>query len=269
MWGMRCGWYTMEPLKRRSYRSTNQLKPTTHNERGNPMTSNQSNKYAMYSAAANVLKSHASRTTAIPAFAGSYDRFGGLLTQISDKDKERMGKTSGKVAAKDEAEDSLVMGVMIVSSGLTALARAKGNVQLKGAAHVAESPLRHARPSEQINIGKLTYDLAKANEEDLAQYGISSTMLEDLKTRIGAYETAVKDVASGLAERTGAKTAVSDLFVQADQVLREELDPMMQIFRVTDPEFYNDYRAARVIRDIGVRHNKAGQAAAPAPGQPN
>jgi hypothetical protein len=42
---------------------------------------------------------------------------------------------------------------------------------------------------------------------------------------------------SGMAERTGAKTAVSDLFGQADEVLKEEVDPLMQIFRVTEPEF--------------------------------
>jgi hypothetical protein len=81
-------------------------------------------------------------------------------------------------------------------------------------------------------------------------------MLDDLKARIAVYENALKEVASGMAERTGAKTAVSDLFVQADLVLKEQLDPMMQIFRINDPEFHNDYRAARVIMDIGVRHGK-------------
>ena len=73
-------------------------------------------------------------------------------------------KTSGKVAAKDEAEDALVTATIIVSSALTALARSKGNTQLKEAAHVSESHLRHARSNEQVNIAKLTYDLAKANE---------------------------------------------------------------------------------------------------------
>lgn len=232
------------------------------------MTSNQSNKYSMYAAAAKVLNDNSGKTATIAAFAASYGRFDGLLNQIRDKDKERLGKTSGRVAAKDEAEDALVMATIIVSSALTALARAKGNVQLKEAAHVAESHLRHVRMNEQINIAKLTYDLGKANEKDLADYGITPTMLEDLKSRIAAYDAAMRDVASGMAERTGAKTAVSDLFVQADEVLKEEVDPMMQLFRVREPEFYNDYRAARVIKDIGVRHGKNAQPA-PSPGSPN
>jgi hypothetical protein len=233
------------------------------------MTSNQANKHSMYTATAKLLKDNAVKTGAIPAFAGSFGKLDSLLTQIGDKDKERMGKTPGKVAAKDEAEDALMTATVIVSSALTAFARSKGNTQLKEKAHVSENYLRHARSNEQVNIAKITYDLAKANEEGLAAFGITPTMLEDLKSRIAGYDAALKEVASGVAERVGARTAVSDLFIQTDDVVREEVDPMMQIFRVTDPEFYNDYRAARVIKDIGVRHTKTGQPAPTAPGSPN
>jgi len=232
------------------------------------MTGEQANKFSMYSATVNVLKAHLGSTTVIPAFAGAYERFDDLLDEIGVKDKERVSKTSGKVAAKDEAEDSMAMATVIVSSGLVALAKSKNNVQLKDAAHIMESRFRHSRPTEQLNTAKLTYDLAVANKEDLAQFGITSAMLDDLKARIAAYETAVKEVSSGMAERSGARSAVSDLFVQADEVLKDELDRMMQIFRVTDPEFYNDYRSARVIRDLGVRHGK-NAAKTPAPGSPN
>ena len=62
---------------------------------------------------------------------------------------------------------------------------------------------------------------------------------------------------------------LSELFVQADEVLKEEIDPMMQVFRMSDAEFYNEYRAARVIRDLGVRHTKPGQPAAAPAGSPN
>ena len=223
----------------------------------------------MYTAAERVLKNNSIKTATIPAFAASYGRLNALLVQITDKDKERMGKTPGKLAAKDEAEDALMTAVIIISSALTAMARNKGNTQLKEAAYVSESHIRHARSSEQINIARLIYDLAKANQPDLVAYAVTETMLDDLQARIAAYDAAVKDLASGMAERSGARTAVSDLFVQADEVIKEEIDPMMQIFRVTDPELYNDYRAARVIKDLGVRHTKSGQPIAAAPGSPN
>ncbi len=233
------------------------------------MTSEQSNKYGMYMATANLLKSSIAKTQAIPAFAASYTKLDTLVAQIAEKDKERMGKTPGKHAVRDEAEDALVTAVMIVSSGLMAMARAKGNTQLREAAYVRESRMRHARSTEQINTAKLVYDLGVANKVDLVPFAVTESMLEDLKARIAAYEAAIKELASGIAERVGARTAVSDLFVQADEVIKEEIDRMMQVFRVTDPELYNDYRAARVIKDLGARHLKPGQPAAAPAGSPN
>lgn len=86
-------------------------------------------------------------------------------------------------------------------------------------------------------------------------------MLDDLKARIGACETATRDAASEMAERVRAKSAVNDLFAKAYIVLKDELEHLMQIFRLTESEFYNDYRAARVIKDVGVRHGNNNTAA--------
>lgn len=233
------------------------------------MTTNQNNKFSMYSAALSVLSAHCDKTVAIPAFATAYQHFDGLVSQIREKDKERFSKTFGKMAVKDEAEDALVMATVLVSSALVAFARAKGNTQLKDTVRIPESTLRHVRANEQLNLAKMVYDLAKGNEKELPAYGVTATMLDDLKARIAAYDAAIRDVASGMAERSGARTAVSDLFVQADETLKEEVDPLMQMLRVTDPEFYNDYRAARVIKDIGVRHGKNAAAKPPVTGQPN
>jgi hypothetical protein len=233
------------------------------------MTGNQANKHTMYAATVKLLKDSAAKTAVIPAFAGSLAKMESILTQIGDKDKERMGKTTGKHAVMDEAEDALMTATIIVASALSAFARSVGNTQLKERVHISETYLRHARSNEQINIAKITYDLAKANEQGLAAFGVDSTMLDDLMSRVSSFEAAVKQWSSGVAERVGARTAVGELFVQADEVLKEDLDPIMQVFRVKDPEFYNDYRAARVIKDIGVRHNKTGQPTTPAPGSPN
>jgi hypothetical protein len=55
--------------------------------------------------------------------------------------------------------------------------------------------------------------------------------------------------------------ALSDMFNKADGLAWKELDPVMYILRVTDPELHDDYRSARVIKDIGVRHLKTPEAA--------
>ncbi len=233
------------------------------------MRNNQNNKFAMFAAVDNVLKGHLTSAQTIPALAGVIDDFDGLVDQIREKDRERAGKTSGKVAVKEDAEDAMVMATIVVAGALTAYAQSKGNAQLKKSAHIAETAFRHARAEEQINTAKMIYDLAKGNEQELVPFGVSASTLADLKARIAAYDSAVRAVASGMAERTGAATAVNDLFERADEMLKGQIDTLMQFFRISEPEFYNDYRAARVIKDLGGSHTTPGQPAAAPAGSPN
>ena len=51
------------------------------------------------------------------------------------------------------------------------------------------------------------------------------------------------------------------MFNRVDKPLREELDRVMHMLHLADPELHNDYRFARVIKDIGVRHSKTPGAA--------
>ena len=225
------------------------------------MDSYQANKYSMYLATVELLRDNAARSAGIQAFATSFAKLDALVTQIREKDKERMGKTPGKVAAKDGAEDALTASTIMIAASLSVLAQTTGNPELKQRAHLTESTFRTARSTEQINIANLVYDLAKVNQEGLAPFGITPAMIEELKSRVNAFDAALKDVASGMAERVGARMALAEMFNKADELLREELDPVMHIFRLTDPDLYNDYRAARVIKDIGVRHVKTPEAA--------
>ena len=220
------------------------------------MTAYHSNKLAMYTSTLGLLKSSEDRTASMPAFAASLQKFNDLVTEIKNKDKERLGKTAGKSAAKDEAEDALVTATVMVAAALTAFARKTGNTQLKEKARVKESYLRRVRSNEQVNIAKLTYDLALANAEGLVEFTVTPSMLADFKSRIVAYEATIEDIGTGMAARVGARTAVGDLFIQADELLKEEIDAMMELFRVKEPEMYNNYHAARVIKDIGIHHKK-------------
>ncbi len=58
----------------------------------------------------------------------------------------------------------------------------------------------------------------------------------------------------GVAGQVDARSMLSDLLFQVDEVLKEALDPMMLVFRTMDAGFYNEYRSARVIKDLGARH---------------
>lgn len=46
-----------------------------------------------------------------------------------------------------------------------------------------------------------------------------------------------------------------ETFDKADDILREDLDSILETLKEKDPDFYLQYKAARNIRDLGGSHS--------------
>jgi hypothetical protein len=69
----------------------------------------------------------------------------------------------------------------------------------------------------------------------------------------------------GRAASASATAELMTLFVQLDDALFNQLDPMMEKFAPSHPAFYNEYQAARVIVDDAASHEVNAPAPQPAP----
>ena len=45
------------------------------------------------------------------------------------------------------------------------------------------------------------------------------------------------------------------MFGVTNELLKEDLDRLVKMYRMSHPDFYNQYRAARIIHDIGGGHS--------------
>ncbi len=88
----------------------------------------------------------------------------------------------------------------------------------------------------------------------MTPYGITAAVIDELKARTAAYNTAPGQKESSIAERKGVRGSMNDLFYTVDELLTEEFDRYMELLRPTETEFYNKYFAARVVNDTGIRH---------------
>ena len=52
----------------------------------------------------------------------------------------------------------------------------------------------------------------------------------------------------------GATSELVDLFADLDEVLNNQLDPLMEKFQETEPAFYHEYESARVVVDAAATH---------------
>jgi hypothetical protein len=218
------------------------------------MNKEQENKLTMYEAVLTILNNNGAAIDAIPALAELKDEFVTLVGNIRVKGIEKREATAGKTATKQAAEDAMIPVLLGVASAVYTYARRVNNSEMQAISNVRESKLRKIRDTELVSIATSIHTQATANAAALGDYGITAPMLADLQTKISAFATAIGGREGGVAMQVGATTALTSMFDEADDKLVEDIDRLMEQVRSTDVDLYNEYFAARVIKDIGVRH---------------
>jgi hypothetical protein len=212
------------------------------------------NKLTMYEAVSTLLGNNESIVTTVPAFVALKNDFTARVQEIHRKAIAKRDATAGKTETKQEAKDSLVSALMAIAAPMYTYARKVKNNEVKDIADVRQSKLEKLRDTELVSRATSIHTQANTIGAALEPYGVTIAMITDLDTKINNFNAALGERESGMAIRSGATTALIDLFNAADELLNEDMDRLIETLRVSNTDFYNEYFAARVIKDIGVRH---------------
>ncbi len=219
----------------------------------------QENKLTMYEAVLSLMGANGVVVTGVPALKEAKENFDGVVQQIKGKGREREQATAGKAAAKQQAEDALVASLMEISSALYSFSRKAKKTDVQEIADVTETKLRRMRDTELESRAKSIHEKAAIDAGALADYNITAEKMTTLQARIGDFAAALGERESSAAGRVGLTTTVAGLFDQADEILTEDLDRLMETVRESATDFYNKYFSARVIKDLGIRHQQPPQ----------
>lgn len=220
------------------------------------------NKLSMYHGVQAVLANNSGTYADIAALGTAATSFGAAVDAIGGKSVEFDKAIKGKSQAKLQAEDDLVEVLMPVGSALWALGSVTRDQEMMARAKLNDSMLRRMRDTDLLARAKAIHQEAVPHLEALAAYSVTQERLDDLDAKIKGFESALGNRESSVAERSGAKAALADLFNEADTLL-DQIDAMMELVRTKASQFYNEYFAARVIKDVGIRHRPEEPAAEP------
>ena len=215
------------------------------------MRTNQKNKLHMFNSVAAKLAENITKLSFLSALPAALQRFNQTVQLIEAKETERSDQTTGKLEVRDEAEDVLVELLVQVSSSLTAYASSSNNTELYEKAKVKKSELHRLRDTELLLKAKSIQALAQQYSEHVVPFGTTAEILTAFQQAIPAFETAAGNVDKGFAGRSGARISVYDAFDEADAILKDQIDNLMESVKKVDYQLYNEYRAARVIHDLG------------------
>lgn len=216
------------------------------------------NKLVMFKAVQAVLAKNQTAVSTIPAFVSSQEDFTTLINNITETDREFGTVTIGKVASKSDVQKTLRAALLSLKGALAAYASKSKNTELALLVKFTKSTLKELGDTDLENKAKTVLEIIEANKPALVAYGVDDEEITDFTGALVSFKTATTGTKSSFSEKSGARVSLTGLFKQGDAILKDELDNFILRMQKKHPDFYNAYKSARVIKNLGGGHNGDG-----------
>ncbi|KAF0140046.1 MAG: hypothetical protein FD122_2807 [Stygiobacter sp.] len=216
------------------------------------MKRHEANKLNMLKAVNAVLESSITIVSEYPALSEAATELKTKIAEVNAIDNKFSTSIDGKTSTKNMLEDELIEDLMPVKAALYAYAVRNKNEELKTLTKESESTLKRMRDPEFLQKAELIKTEAQKHLADLAAYKITEAVLTELQEKITAFGEALDGKDTGFANRSALRIALTEKFDEADSILAEQLDALIELVRKTNILFYDQYYAARVIKDLGT-----------------
>lgn len=211
------------------------------------MNDKQENKVSMYFAVVQVVDANNAVWAGTPAFVNAEAAFGTVMGGIQDLVEVQETVITGVRTDKLVALDAMVEKALLVSGAVFAYATDTDNNTLKEAVAYSASDLKYVRDTIAAERATVIHDQANAVIASLADYDVDAAVLTELTGLIDAFAALIPGPRVAITARKGATSGLVELMKEADSLLKERLDKLMNLYKVTDLEFYTHYFNARII----------------------
>lgn len=214
------------------------------------------NQVTMLESVITVLAEHQETVNAFAPLAEVYPRLEASVAEVKECDREYTEISTGLTVAKMVAETAMVEKAMHVARAMSVLSVKTGNEPLRAETDVTANGLLRMRQTRTLQYCTRLSGIAREYVEELAVYGVTGEMLDELDAAIEQVKSAVADQVNRNAQQKTARLRLSDTLESARAILKSELDFLIELVKVRDPSLYDQYKAVRGVRNLGKRHAK-------------
>ncbi|MFP4622340.1 MAG: hypothetical protein ACLFM7_13595 [Bacteroidales bacterium] len=217
------------------------------------MTDKQENKRSMFTSIKNVLYAHNSIWAGIPAMADAYGKFENILIEIDNQSQIQAGNIKGITKQKQKEEDEMIQSTLEMATTVKAYASVIVDNELKDKVSYSPSDLRNSRDTVLKDICQNIHDVAQSVISELGDFGKTPEDLQQLQKEIDDYADILSKPRNAVTTRAAATSELANLFHQADELLKNQIDNLMVSYKASEPRFYTMYDNARKIVSLGRR----------------
>ena len=215
------------------------------------MNSKQQSKYNMYLTTDDFLSANDSITTTLPRYQEFRASFQNGISQIRSSNEQQSIDKSGIANKKSQLRKLLVKLGADTSRKIQSYAKIENNQILLSEAKFSESDFKYATDSDLETFAQSTYDTAQTQLGNLAQYGVTNETQNDLIRALTDFRAAMPTPRNGAIGTKLSTEQIAKAFTATDKAL-DNIDALVEIVRISQPEFYSGYKSARKIIDTAA-----------------
>lgn len=211
------------------------------------MTDNQENKLRMYFTVSAICDCNAELWADNEVFVADYKRFQSKIPQI-EKCRDQMKIDSiitGTIKSFDRVE--LEEMAFYLSGKMLQFAKESGNQTLFAETRDERDSLCNATDIELVGLCNILADRASTHLNQLSTYGITAETIATLQQHTSAFFVNMNRAKSSHLKTKTAEEQLRKLFKDCDDLLRNKLDNDIEFYKNSDPEFYGQYKTARIV----------------------
>ena len=130
---------------------------------------------------------------------------------------------------------------------LQSFANVTNNAELLESVQYSASDLKMARGVDAVGICNTILAKANANASNLVTYGDTPAMITDLQAAITDYSTSLAKPKAAKSQTKTATENLATLFKDSYDLLTKRLDLDIELFKTSKPDFYSQYKTARIV----------------------
>ena len=218
------------------------------------------NKYRMYLSVQKVGEDNPEVIATVPAFVTDFNEFTAGVTRIEELSKKRAEPTSGIAEDKQLCREQMCKAAAAVAGGVHSWATKNSNLELAAKVNFSYSDLLTGRDRASGEKCQNVHKAATENLSSLGKHGVTAAKLTDLQKKIDGYGDCLPKPRSAIRLKKTATQQLEEEFAAADKLLNDSLDKLALQFEAAQPEFFHDWRNARIIVDnAATRPGEAGE----------
>ena len=211
------------------------------------MTGIQEDKLSMFYGVKGTCEKYQSTWTTNALFAATYNIWAAKLPLIEQNRDAQTIETTGVTTDKKGKRAVMTEKTLFMSNRLQSFGNTTGNAEILESVQYPASYLNKARDTDVIGICNAVLSRAVANATALTAYGVTAAMITELQASITAYSATLAKPQNAKAQTKTATENLTKLFKEAEDLLVKRMDLDIELFKVNKPDFYSQYKTARII----------------------